>query len=138
MRTQKINKKDVEILRTIAEFAIEEYRFMRVFDSAVNKLYPEERNRYVITYKYHENKVRELLEKFGLRAVAFDGQDYDEGFPVTPLNADEFDASSDQLFVEQTIEPTVITLEGNIIRQGTVILARKENSEENNTSEDKD
>lgn len=137
MKFKKDRQKNVETLSTIAEFAVEEYRFMRTYDSAVNKLFPEEQKRYASAYTYHKSKVRELLEKFNLKAISFNGQDYDEGLPVTPLNADEFEAA-DRLVVEQTFEPAIITSEGNIIRQGTVSLARKEIHEEKNTSEDEE
>lgn len=115
------------MLNTIAEFAVEEYRFMRTYISAVSKLYDEEKKRYISAYAFHESKVYELLDKFELRALFFDGQDYDEGLPVTPLNLEEFDIA-DQLIVEQTFDPAIIS-NGNIVRQGTVILARKEINE---------
>lgn len=123
----KIKKKNTEValdLGVIAEFIIEEYRFMRTYSSAVNKLFTEEKKRYISAYTFHENKVKELMEKFGLRAIFFDGYDYDEGLPITPLNADEF-SITDHLVVEQTYDPAIITLDGNIIKQGTVSLACK-------------
>ncbi len=135
MKNKKTTDNETVVLGTIAEFAIEEYRFMRTYNSAIAKLFLEEKKRYVSSLNYHEEKVCDLLCKFGLRFVFFDGQDYDEGMPVTPLNADEFDGGD--LIVEQTIEPAVITSEGNTIKQGTVILGRKETREENNTTEDK-
>ena len=137
MQIKRGEKNRLDIICTIAEFAIEEYRFMRIYDSVVNKLFSEEKKRYISIYNYHECKIRELLDKFNLKIISFDGQEYDEGLPVTPLNADEFD-TYDQLVVEQTFNPTVITSEGNIVIQGTVSLARKRILEENNTSEDEE
>ena len=135
MNIKNSEKKDMETLRIIAEFVVEEYRFMRTFSSAVKKIYGEDSKRYISAYTYHENKVRELMEKFDLKLGFFDGWEYDEGLPVTPLNVDEFDVSN-QLIVEQTIEPTVITSKGNIIRIGTVSLSRKEIYEVNKKLED--
>ena len=61
--------------------------------------------------------------------------------PVTPLNADEFNINNDHLFVEQTYDPAIITLDGNIVKQGTVSLARKneelQETTNNDLSEDK-
>ena len=125
MKIKKKNNEPTVDLSVVADFIIEEFRFMRMYSSAVNKLFLEEKKRYISAFTYHENKIKELMEKFGLRAIFFDGQDYDEGLPVTPLNPDEFDITKDQLIVEQTYDPTIITLNGKIIKQGTVSLALK-------------
>lgn len=118
-------KSDVsEIAQIIADFLIEDYRFQRSFLSAVNKLFNEEIKKYESSYMFHTNKVKELADKMQLQLRVFDGIDYSEGLPVTPLNADEF-ASAENLVIEQTIEPTVITSNGDIVRQGTVILGEK-------------
>ena len=82
----------------------------------------EEKKRYESAYSFHSSKVNELSDVFHLRIVLFDGHVFDDGMPITPLNADEF-ATEDKLLVQQTIEPTVITEDGQIIRTGTVILA---------------
>lgn len=146
MKLTKKNKNSNLDLSLIAEFIIEEYRFMNTYSAAVNKLFIEEKKRYISALTFHESKVKELLEKFGLRAIKCDGQDYDEGLPFTPLNADEFadDFKNTHLIIEQTYDPAIITLDGNIIKQGTVSLARKEEVQgepqditTNNTSEDK-
>ena len=125
MKIKKKNHETTVDLSVIAEFIIEEFRFMRMYSSAVNKLFLEEKKRFVSAFTYHENKIIELMEKFGLRAIKFDGLDYDEGMPITPLNPDEFDITKDRLIVEQTYDPTILTLDGRIIKQGTVSLALK-------------
>lgn len=141
MKFSKKKQNSTLDLSVIAEFIVEEYRFMRTYSSAVNKLFIEEKKRFISAYTFHENKITELLEKFGLRAIFFDGQDYDEGMPITPLNADEFNINNDHLFVEQTYDPAIITLDGNIVKQGTVSLARKneeiQETTNNDLSEDK-
>ncbi len=118
---------DSETAKIVADFLVEDYRFQRSFVSAVNKLFNEETKKYESSYKFHKNKIEELANRMRLQLKVFDGIDYNEGLPVTPLNADEF-ASSENLVIEQTIEPTVITLNGDIVRQGTVILAEKNKS----------
>lgn len=115
-----------EMIKAIADFLVEDYRFCRSFVSAVNKLFNEESKKYGSTYLFHKNKINELADKLQLQIKIFDGFPYDEGLPITPLNADEF-TSTDNLFVKQTIEPAIITSKGNIVHQGTVILAEKNN-----------
>lgn len=111
--------------KIFADFLVEDYRFQHSFVSAVNKLFNEEIKKYESSYVFHANKIKELADKMQLQLKVFDGIDYSEGLPITPLNADEF-ASAENLVIEQTIEPTVITSNGDIVRQGTVILAVKE------------
>lgn len=123
--TKKKNNLELELTEAIADFLVEDFRFRRSFLSAINKLYPEEAKKYESSYVFHQNKIIELSKKAKLQLVTFDGQEYNEGLPVTPLNADEF-SSVDNLVVFQTIEPTIVTNNGDIVHQGTIILAEKE------------
>lgn len=125
MFKSKKKSNDLETAGIVADFLVEDYRFQRSFVSAVNKLFNEEIKKYESSYVFHTNKIKELADKMQLQLRVFDGIDYSEGLPVTPLNADEF-ASAENLVIGQTIEPTVITSNGDIVRQGTVILAVKE------------
>ena len=125
MKLKKKRKKSPSDLIIMAEFLVEEYRFMRTVDAALKKLLPEERKRYISSYSFHESKLKDLMEQYGLRIQIYDGKDYDEGDAVTVLNADEYNLAKDNLVIEQTIEPAIINLEGEIIRQGTVVVALK-------------
>lgn len=112
---------DMPDLTAIAEFLVEDFRFSRSFCSALNKLFAEEKKRYESAYNFHRKKVDELMEKLHLQLVIFDGKEYDDGLPITPLNIDEF-GKSDRLVIEQTIEPTVLGEDGKVLKRGTVIL----------------
>lgn len=113
----------------IAEFIVEEYRFMKFYVSAVNKLFPEEQKKYISAYRFHVDKISEIAQRAKLRIQSFEGTDYDEGLPVVPLNADEFE-KSDILMIQQTIEPAIIGANGNAIKQGSVILTKKPEKKE--------
>ena len=62
------------------------------------------------------------LDESGLHLVNVEGQIYDPGMAVTPLNIDEFEPD-DKLFVEQIIEPIIMS-ENAVYKTGTVILGR--------------
>ena len=124
MFNSKKKSDNSEVAKVIADFIVEDYRFQCSFLSAVKKLFNEEIKKYVSSFNFHKNKIEELTNKMRLQLKIYDGIDYSEGLPVTPLNADEF-ASAENLVIEQTIEPTVITLDGDIVHQGTVILTEK-------------
>lgn len=130
MFTPKKNSsnKNIDDLSVVAEFLIEDFRFTRSYLSIMDKLFLEERKRYESAYNFHANKVEELANKYNLKiAVYKNGDLYDDGYPIVPLNADEFE-KDDVLFIEQMIEPIILTVDGKVIRQGTAILGRKENN----------
>ena len=123
----RIFKKDTKSsvtteLKTIAEILVEDFRFSRSYLSVVDKLFMEEKKKYESTYNFHRTKIAELANNFHLRMVFFDGKEYNEGLPVTSLNIDEF-GEEERLIVQQTIEPTILTADGQIVKIGTVILS---------------
>lgn len=120
-RKDTINAATAE-LKTISEVLIEDFRFTRSFRSAVDKLFAEEKKKYESAYNFHRIKMEEFAKIFNLRMIFFDGKEYDDGMPVTPLNIGEF-GKDDILIVQQTIEPTILTLDGSIVKVGTVILS---------------
>ena len=109
-------------LKTIAEILVEDFRFSRSYLSVVDKLFMEEKKKYESTYNFHRTKIAELAKNFHLRMVFFDGKEYNEGLPVTSLNIDE-SGEEERLIVQQTIEPTILTADGQIVKIGTVILS---------------
>ena len=119
---------NMEELSIVADFLIEDFRFVRSYLAILDKLFLEERKRYESAYNFHATKMEELANKFNLKlAVYKNGDLYDDGYPITPLNADEFE-KDDVLCIAQMIEPIILTIGGKVIRQGTAILARKENN----------
>ena len=109
----------------IVDFLIEDFRFSRSYISAVDRLFPEEKKKFESSFAFHRDRMDELAKRFNAYVKTYDGFDYIEGLPVTPLNADDFE-SSDDLIVAQTIEPTILNSVGHPIRQGTVLLSKKE------------
>ena len=102
--------------------ASELYRFKSVFTRAISKLEIEEQSKYGSQFAWFSKKVTKALDDAGLRIVDVDGQLYDPGMAVTPLNIEDFEAD-DILFVAQTMEPIVMQ-DNAVIKTGTVILGR--------------
>ena len=110
----------------IAELLVEEFRFIKSYISAVNKLYPEERQKYQSAYEYHINMLNNFSEKMKMKIVKLDGLPYDDGLSIKALNIEDFD-KDDTLIIEQVIEPLIISSEnGSIIKSGSVILKKEE------------
>lgn len=116
---------DYEKLKTnLISIASELFRFQRVFAKAISKLDMEEQSKYSSQYTWFSKKVTKALDDAGLRVVSVDGQQYDPGIAVTPLNLEDFE-TDDILYVEHTMEP--IIMEGDaVVKTGTVLLRRKD------------
>ncbi len=110
--------------QSIVSIAAEQFRFKRVFEKAISKLEIDEQAKYVSQFSWFEKKVTKALNEAGLKIVNFEGQIYDPGMAVTPLNIDDFE-TDDQLYIIQTIEP-IIMQEDKVFKTGTVILGRIE------------
>ena len=112
-----------ETLKTsLISIATELFRFQSVFEKATGKLDADDKRKYQSQFTWFTKKVDRALDDAGIRLVELDGQKYDPGMAVTPLNLDEFE-TEDQLFISQTIEP--IVMQGDVVvKTGTVLLGR--------------
>ncbi|KJS30240.1 MAG: hypothetical protein VR64_16060 [Desulfatitalea sp. BRH_c12] len=106
----------------VISMAVESWRFGRVFDRLLTKLDAGENNRYKSQFRWFIKKVEEALEKAELRIVNVEGDPFDPGMAVTPLNIEEFDAK-DALIVDQMLEPIIMGKEG-LVKTGTVTLRK--------------
>ncbi len=97
-------------------------RFKGVFEKAISKLDLEEQSKYMSQFAWFSKKVTKAVEEAGLRIVSLEGQAYDPGMAVTPLNIDDFEVE-DELKIVQMIEP-IIMQEDTVLKTGTVLLGR--------------
>ena len=112
-------------LRTaIIEMAVEAWRFRRVFYKAMSKLDAGESSRYIGQFNWFIKKVEAALKTAGMRIVNVEGQAYDVGMALSPLNIDDFEPD-ENLYVEQMIEPIIMD-EEKVLKTGTAMLGRIE------------
>ena len=109
---------------SLIAIASELFRFQRVFEKAVSKIEVDDRGKYMSQFSWFSKKVTKAIEEANLKLLNLEGQLYDPGMAVTPLNLDDFD-TEDKLYIAQTIEP-VIMKQDKVIKTGTVILGRVE------------
>lgn len=107
---------------SVLEIAVEHYRFKNTFIKAISKLDFEEQSKYMSQFAWFSKKVTKAVEDAGLRIVSLEGQAYDPGMAVTPLNIDDFEVE-DELKIVQMIEP-IIMQEDTVLKTGTVLLGR--------------
>lgn len=109
---------------TILNIAIESWRFSRAFDSVVLKLDTSEQSRHKSQLRWFTKKVDEALDNAELKIVNVEGHSFDPGMAATPLNIEDFEPT-DQLVVDQMIEPIIMGKEG-LVKTGTVTLKKVE------------
>lgn len=108
----------------LIDLAISNWRFLRLFERVLHKLDAGESQRYAGQALFLKRSVENALESAGLKVVDVEGQVFEPGIPVTPLNISDF-GSDDQLLVDKMIEPILMGPDG-LRRQGTVILRKAE------------
>ena len=113
---------DSDYKKAIIEMAVEAWRFRRVFEKAMSKLEAGERSRYLGQFSWFIKKVESAIKMAGMRIVDVEGQPYDIGMALSPLNIDDFEAD-DLLYVEQLIEPIIMD-DNQVVKTGTAILGR--------------
>lgn len=112
------------MINNVADIAIEMFRFQRVFTKAIKNADLSEQNKYISQFNWFQKKVYKAIDELGLSIVNVEGQNYDPGMAVTPLNLEDFE-TEDALLVTQMIEP-IIMCNDQLVRTGTVMLGRTE------------
>lgn len=113
---------DKTYYESMAVIGSELCRFKGVFEKAISKLDFDEQSKYMSQFAWFSKKVTKAVEEAGLRIVSLEGQAYDPGMAVTPLNIDDFEVE-DELKIVQMIEP-IIMQEDTVLKTGTVLLGR--------------
>lgn len=109
-----------QCMQSLVRIASETYRFRKVFQKILSQLDAESADKYLSQYAWFEKSVRKALRESGLEIVEMQGQLYDPGMPLTPINLDDF-SPDETLYIQQMMEP-VIMRGGSIIKTGTAIL----------------
>ena len=127
---EKKQKKIEDGTKQLVDFVVEEYRFLKSYNSLLNKLLSDERQKYKSVYDFHVKRIQDIMNECNMKIVELNGQKYNDGLSIIPLNIEDFD-KNDELIIEQVIEPLIIsTSDGSIIKSGTVILNKLDNSKE--------
>ena len=113
-----------QMLNSLVSIGSELQRFEKVFLHAVSKLESDEQNKYISQFNWFSKRVTKALSAAGLSIINLEGNLYDPGMAVTPINIDDFDPD-DQLYVMQMMEPVIMS-DGIVLKTGTVLLGRIE------------
>jgi len=107
----------------LLDLAVAGWRATRVFGSAIEKLDAVDRQRYLGQLQYFADRVVACAAQGGFRLINLEGQSYDSGMAITPLNLGDFSAEQ-RLLVVTMLEPVVMGPSG-VVRLGTAILGAR-------------
>lgn len=110
------------LAKSLANIAVESWRFGKTFQRVLGKLDAGEQSKFLGQFRWFQRKLEGELAGAGMRIVNVEGHGFDPGMAATPINAEEFE-SSDELVVEQMLEPIIMGQNG-VVKTGTVILGR--------------
>ena len=120
--SSNMNKEETlrnSLLRVVAEA----WRFKKAFERVLEMLGTNERRKNLSKLKWFEREITEAMTESGLKINNFEGQPYTAGIPATPINIEEFEDDYG-LYVSQTLEPTVLDEDGNVLRSGFITLEK--------------
>ena len=118
-----MDKQKETAYKIIIELTTEAYRLKKAFERAINLLDFKEQKKNINKIKWFDNRLKDILDNYELRIVDFEGEIYSSGIPATPINLDDFD-SNDELFIKQTIEPTILNKDSQIVQTGSIIVEK--------------
>ena len=118
-----MNDTNEKLTNSLISIASELFRFQQVFSKAISKLELDEQSKYSSQFAWFSKKVLKAIDEANLRIVDVNGQLYDPGMAVTPLNIEDFE-TNDILYIKQMMEPIIMNGD-TVVKTGTVILGRK-------------
>ena len=102
------------------ELAIEHWKLLRAFERSIAFADADSKSRLEAQARYSQGRLDALLAKANLRAVSFDGREFEVNLPAIAINADEV-ADALGCVVERTIEPAIVSPTG-VAHTGRVYL----------------
>ena len=106
--------------QNLARLAIEYWRLLKFAERALGGVPTQIRPAWSAQLRYSTQRLSAILADSGLRAIGYEGQDFEPNLPVTVVNAEDA-AGFPNPAVERTLEPT-ITAAGEILALGKVAL----------------
>lgn len=112
------------LINAIADIALEEWKFRNAFRRMLASVPYSEQAKYSSRYLWFSKKVEQAVQQAGLQIISVEGQPFDIGMAIAPLNLEDFE-ETEGLYIDQMIEP-ILMKDDKVFRNGTAILGRTE------------
>jgi hypothetical protein len=109
-----------EDVDSLAELTAECWRLLRLTDRLIQDQPAGRQAGARAQARYVRGRLDAIVGTRGIRLIAYDGEPYGPGLPVTIANADELHRI-EGLVVQETLEPTLVT-DGRVVAMGKVVL----------------
>ena len=120
--TMQDEHQTTEDVGSFAELTLECWRLLRLVERLIENQPADRQARGRAQARYVRGRLDAILGARGIQLIAYDGETYGPGLPVTIANADELHRS-EGLLVEETLEPTLVA-DGRIVAMGRVVLKK--------------
>jgi hypothetical protein len=120
--TMQDERQTIEDVGLFAELTVECWRLLRLVERLTQDQPADRQARGRAQARYVRGRLDAILGARGLRLIAYDGEPYGPGLPVTIANADELQGS-EGLVVQETLEPTLVA-DGRIVAMGRIVLKK--------------
>lgn len=117
------NRVDENLYNNFIKIILESWRLKKSFERAVALMEVKEQKKNLSKIKWFDNVLNEVLSNCKLKIVNFEGEPFSSGIPATAVNIEDFD-NDEELYVKQTIEPTIIDENAVIVHSGSIILEK--------------
>ena len=107
----------------LVALASESWRLAKQFQRAIDVSEASVAQRQSSQVRYFQKRMNDILGEAGLQLVDLEGQPFDAGAAVAPLNGSDFGPDED-LVIDQMLEPTIMDRNG-VRRVGTCMLRKR-------------
>ncbi len=126
IRTENMTNKQTQetrLQKALLEITTESWRLKKIAERTLSLLDANEQRKNTGKINWFERKLETSLEECGYKLVSFEGQPYTPGIPPTAINLEDFEPE-DELYINQTIEPTILDKDGRILKSGIISLTK--------------
>ena len=117
------NNQNEVLYNNFIKIILESWRLKKSFERAIALMDYKEQKKNLSKIKWFDNILQEVMENSKLKLVNFEGEPFTSGIPAAAVNIEDFE-SEDELYVKQTIEPTIIDENAAIIHSGSIIVEK--------------
>jgi hypothetical protein len=104
----------------LARLAVEYWKLLRSFERTIDFAPFDARTRLSAQARYAASRLEMLLLDANMKIISFDGVAFEVNLPAIAINGEDM-AGLDNLVVEQTIEPAIIS-DMTVLLMGKVLL----------------
>ena len=122
MNTNNLNEQSLSFSNFL-KIILESWRLKKSFERVIPNLELKEQKKNLSKIKWFDKVINDVLNDCKLKMVNLEGEPFSSGIPASAINLEDFEAK-DELYVKQTIEPTIIDENACIVHFGSILVEK--------------